>query len=104
MPQYIVKQPNKLYGRFSTIVDDYTHLNFSREEMIEVLQFKGCGQTDIDRHLRAADDDEPIYGRRVESDGLDRWRYCLKVVPLNKDEQAVQRVMDDLATGKAMVR
>ena len=71
--------------------------------MATILRQKGCGQPDIDYHLDDADNDKPIYGNG-SGDGQDRWRYLLTVVPLNKDEQAVQRVLDDLASGKSMVR
>lgn len=35
MPAFFFKQPNGLYGRFSTVVDCPTHYNCTKEELIE---------------------------------------------------------------------
>ena len=35
MPAFYFKQPNGLYGRFSTVVDCPTHYNCTKEELIE---------------------------------------------------------------------
>ena len=42
MGAFIFKQPNGLYGRFSTVVDCPTHYNCTKEELIEeyVRQYK----------------------------------------------------------------
>jgi hypothetical protein len=37
MPSRVHRQPNGLYARFSTIVDDFTDVNLTREEMISTL-------------------------------------------------------------------
>lgn len=34
MPAFFFKQPNGLYGRFSTVVDCPTHYNRTKEELI----------------------------------------------------------------------
>lgn len=36
-----VKQPNGLYARFSEVVDDFTHANFSREELGSLYRDEG---------------------------------------------------------------
>lgn len=36
MVSYIVKQPNGLYARFSTVVDTVTHINMTREQYIKM--------------------------------------------------------------------
>ena len=46
MGAFWFKQPNGLYGRFSTIVDCPTHWNYTKEEMIEDL--KGKDWTDLE--------------------------------------------------------
>ena len=40
----IIKQPDGSYARFSDIVDDFTHLNMTREEAIQA-----CADHDCDR-------------------------------------------------------
>lgn len=36
MANRAVKQPNGLYARFSDIVDHFTHIHLTREELIEI--------------------------------------------------------------------
>lgn len=43
----IVKQPNGLYARFSSIVDDFTHMNMTRQEALEL-----CWEVFGSRHAR----------------------------------------------------
>lgn len=37
MGAYYFKQPNGLYGRFSSVVDAPTHYNFTKEDLIEEI-------------------------------------------------------------------
>jgi hypothetical protein len=36
MPEFISIQPNGLYCRFSTIVEDFTHTDMTKEDVIEM--------------------------------------------------------------------
>lgn len=38
MATKIVKLPNGLYGRFSTVVDEFTHMNYTKQEMEYLLE------------------------------------------------------------------
>jgi len=38
MAAIVIKQPNGLYGRFSSIVDNYTHYNLTGSDMFEVMR------------------------------------------------------------------
>jgi hypothetical protein len=38
---YLAKQPNGLYCRFSTVVDCPTHYNMTREDYIQVIMDRG---------------------------------------------------------------
>ncbi len=49
MPSRVVKQPNGLLGYFSTIVDDFTYINMSRDEMIEVCRGHMGNQEAVDK-------------------------------------------------------
>lgn len=53
MGAYWFKQPNGLYGRFSTIVDCPTHYNYTKEDMCNDL--KGKGWTDLELEQLFAD-------------------------------------------------
>lgn len=55
MPARAVKQPNGLYARFSTIVDDFTHYNHTREELWEVFRDEG-GVESANGKMQRADD------------------------------------------------
>ena len=49
MGAYWFKQPNGLYGRFSTIVDFPTHYNYTKEEMIANLKMKDWTDLEIEQ-------------------------------------------------------
>ena len=53
MPARAVKQPNGLYARFSTIVDDFTHLNCTRDELWTVFRDEGGVECADGKMLRA---------------------------------------------------
>lgn len=76
MPGRAVKQPNGLYSRFSTVVDDFTHMNYSREELWEVFRDEGgvdCANGKMeraDKELERWEDEletiNAIHGSEVE--------------------------------------
>jgi hypothetical protein len=78
MPAMAVLQPNGLYARFSTIVDDFTHTNLTQDELWTIFQHEGgddCADGKIERahddHMRrfeeCLEDIERVHGeKRVE--------------------------------------
>jgi hypothetical protein len=56
MPAMAVVQPNGLYARFSSIVDDFTHTNLTRDEIWTEFQHE-CGDDCADGKLERAHKD-----------------------------------------------
>lgn len=80
MPARIVKQPNGLLGRFSTIVDDFTHINMTHDEAIEVC-LQDMGRCDAEEKVKRGEDDKPIWGdEKPDPDGLMRWKSSLDTI------------------------
>jgi hypothetical protein len=53
-----IKQPNGLYARFSEIVDDFTHVNCSREELWNYYRNEGgieCANGKLQRADKSLD-------------------------------------------------
>lgn len=80
MPTYPLKQPNGLYAIFSTIVDDFTRMNLSRDE-VRALLFLSGGEASADRLLYRADCDVECacydYGA---PEGRRRWEGSLDTI------------------------
>lgn len=77
----IVKQPNGCYARFSDVVDDFTHMNMTREEALDVCLHEG-GDALAENKLKNADEDQVLLGT-VPKDapkGLHRWHHSLEKI------------------------
>lgn len=73
----IVKQPNGRYARWSDVVDNFTDINMSRSEALEVCrQQPGMGTREAEAQVGKADRDE-IAGKLSSGSGLDRWNEAL---------------------------
>jgi hypothetical protein len=81
MPSRIVKQPDGLLARFSTVVDNFTHFGMTKEQAIEVCR-EDMGRTDAEAKVqRGLDDDLLGLGDQSrKNDGLNRWRDALKTI------------------------
>jgi len=53
MPARAIKQPNGLYARFSTVVDDFTDYDCTREELFEIFKEESGTRTAEDKMKRA---------------------------------------------------
>jgi hypothetical protein len=52
----IVKQPNGRYARWSDIVDDFTHMEMTREEAIDVCRgYPGMGAAESEQKVANAE-------------------------------------------------
>ena len=82
MPSYFVQQPNGLLARFSTIVDDFTHLNMTEDEAAAVI-------------LQEAEERAKLEVKQaLERSKLDRnrWKDCLSTVQrIHGPEVAAER-------------
>ena len=56
MANRVVKQPDGLYARFSEIVDDFTHINYSYEDMWELYR-DDSGIDCANEKMKRADDE-----------------------------------------------
>ncbi len=83
MPWFIVKQPNGLYARFSTVVDDFTVLDMTRDEAREECRREpGMGIVEAEEKVRKADAEALCHVTMGQPQGvpLSRWRGCLETV------------------------
>ena len=69
MPGYIVKQPNGKFARFSTVVDDFTHLNMDEDEVRE------CMLADSNRRALEEASRQLFTANHADST---RWEDCLR--------------------------
>lgn len=93
MPARIVKQPNGLWARFSTVVDSFTHMNMNDKEAREALvagPFKRTSKEEVEKSMeRAARDD--VDGKAQKDDGLNRWRDSLVDIEHQHGKKEVER-------------
>lgn len=75
----IVKQPNGLFARFSDVVDHFTNVNLTEDQVVESCLEHGCSRQEAEYKLdRAARDLKPF--SIAEGNGLDRWNHCLGII------------------------
>lgn len=75
----IVRQPNGLLAVFSEVVDDFTVMDLTVPEAVEVCR-EHLGEWDALVKVRRGLADAPLRGPAVPGDGLSRWRECIDVV------------------------
>ena len=81
MGSHIVKQPNGRFARFSSVVDDFTHMNMSVRQMVDLLMEQSRDEA-VEAVLRGEADAE-IFNSNHQApaaDGLGRWRMDLKIL------------------------
>lgn len=106
MPWWILKQPNGTYARFSTVVDDFTHMNMTRDEALDVCR-DYLGRRDADEKVRRADAEEPTDASAhrpvgVQPPPLTRWRECIDYMQaLGKKRAARRRMISDEAARRS---
>ena len=76
----IVKQPNGLLARFSDIVDNFTHMEMTPEEALDVCM-ENMGRSSALEKVQRGIDDVPLRSMADEpNDGLRRWRDSVSTV------------------------
>jgi hypothetical protein len=85
MANRAVKQPNGRYARFSDIVDHFTHVNLTREELFEVYRYEfgivvandkiNSADAHPERFNKAIETIRCIYGE-LEADGVRAYLSC----------------------------
>lgn len=77
----IVKQPNSLFARFSDVVDDFTHMNMTKQEALNVCKEEGCNEYEANRKIKAGIEDH-IPWTNKPGDGQSRWHDCIETIKI----------------------
>lgn len=102
MGSYFVLQPNGLLGRFSTVVDDFTHVNLTREEALEVYvegeleSVRRQAEAAVERGLK----DELPHQHGNFGDGTARWKRAISTVQTRHGKLGRKRIEALVAEGK----
>lgn len=97
----IVRQPNGLLARFSTIGDWFTHWDMTVEEAIEIClpEDQECGRGHAEAQVQRGLADEMTSSLSVAArsdDGLNRWRECLNDIALRHGEKARREMVREI--------
>jgi hypothetical protein len=98
MPSYVLKQPNGKFAIFSSIVDDFTWIDMTSEEVLKVGTQQWGRETAIEKIERGIAD-APLWENTGETDGLSRWRDACKNIALQHGLKVLQSRMDDMGLG-----
>lgn len=93
MPSQIVQQPDGRFARFSTIVDDFTHLNCTDQEMLEVLLQEGLNNGEAWNKIVRAKLNCAHLDHAVASEPLARWNACLETIREVHGEKKVEEIL-----------
>lgn len=90
----IVKQPNGLLARFSDIVDNFTELNMTEPEAVELCsKVYDLSMPDAMRKVLAGVEDWKPWTIGERGDGLSRWRDSLEKIQTVHGDEASQKVL-----------
>jgi hypothetical protein len=73
MPSRFVLQPNGRLARFSTVVDQFTHYNLTKEEATTLAR-EDMGRRDAEASVERGLKDEMYWKPGVYGDGTWRWK------------------------------
>lgn len=97
----IIKQPNGLFGRFSDVVDSFTHINLSDDQVIHMCMYEyDCGPITAARKLQAATEDWKPWKDGVKGSGHDRWDDAIKTIRDIHGEDHLNELLHEIANGK----
>jgi hypothetical protein len=98
MPRRVVKQPNGLFGYFSTILDDFTHVNMTVKEMFDVCRMEMEPHEAIEKVHRGIVD-APIWGNEPpDPDGLMRWKHDLRAIVFAHGAKVARQRKEECST------
>lgn len=89
-----VKQPNGLLGRFSDIVDNFTHLDLTEADAFDVA-LDHMGREDAAKKVQAGVDDIKPWSTE-KGDGLSRWRDSLETIEMVHGLGEVKKIESEL--------
>jgi hypothetical protein len=96
MPSRFVLQPNGLLGRFSTIVDNFTHCNLTKEEAIEIARLD-MGKQEAEEKVERGLKDEIPWKVGVYGDGTARWRDSLEDIEIRHGKKEREKIEKELS-------
>ena len=86
----IVRQPNGKLARFSDIVDDFTEMDMTRAEALDLCRIYNMGIKESRRKVQAGVEDWKPWTVGVRGDGTDRWEDCLRTITIVHGENVAQ--------------
>lgn len=97
MPSYMLKQPDGLIAVFSSVVDDFTYMNLTEAEAMEVGASEWGERTareKLDRGLK----DERLWpnDENFVSDGQGRWREACGSIAFQHDLKHLRARFDEM--------
>ncbi|MNU27281.1 hypothetical protein D3C71_156670 [compost metagenome] len=97
MPSYMLKQPDGLIAIFSSVVDDFTHMNMSEEQALAVGT-QEWGERTAREKLGRALADESVWPGDADfvSDGLGRWREACGDIAFQHGVKHLRTMLDDM--------
>jgi len=101
MAWMIVKQPNGLLARFSSVLDNFTHLDMSEAEALETC-LEYMGRRDAPEAVAAGVNDLDRYNLQPigDADGLGRWKKAISAVTAVHGQEAADRLTRRLSLAK----
>jgi hypothetical protein len=94
----IVRQPNNLLARFSDIVDDFTHMNMTEAEALEVCR-EYLGIVEAQKKVLAGVEDWKPWTNGVKGSGLDRWNESIQKIKSVHGQKAAEHRVHLTAAG-----
>jgi hypothetical protein len=88
MAALLLKQPNGLYARYSSIPDGFTHVEMTADEAAEMLRAEySTSDHEIERALRAANEEWQPFSINP-GPVLGRWSYVMGLIKMVHGEKA----------------
>jgi len=93
----MILQPNGLLARFSDVVDNFTHVNLTKEEAFEVC-FEELGRRDAEKKVEAGLKDYKPWTLNTLGNGSERWEHSLKKIEMIHGGEEVEQWIDICST------
>lgn len=89
----IVKQPDGLFCRFSSVVDNITHCNMTKDDALEVCT-EYMGKHEAPAKVQAGIDDLLPYNTIKKGDGSARWNDIIETIEGVHGKEGLQETLD----------
>lgn len=95
----VIKLPNGLLGYFSGIVDDFTYINLTEEEMQKML-YEERNMHPLQAQIkikRGLDDIKPF--STIKGSGLDRWADAIETIKMRHGQERLDELEEEIKNG-----